>query len=130
MNLPQDPGGRREEAGVPAHLRGLVSRLLRAGLLVGSVLMALGVLGFVADGVGLGPPDVAVGLREALGPSLLALDPRAFAYVGLLVLLATPLTRVGVSVALFAAAGDRAFTALTVLVLALLLTTVAVGVLW
>ena len=126
---PEPSEGRREEAQVPPALRGVVTRVLRTGLLVAGAFFALAALGYGIHGEGIGPPDAAVGLDRSFLPALLAGDANALALTGLVVLLATPLTRVVVSAGLFAAAGDRAFTALTLFVLALILATFAVGIL-
>jgi uncharacterized membrane protein len=47
--------------------------------------------------------------------------------LGMLVLMATPILRVGISLVSFARAGDRPFTLLTAAVLALLLLSVLLG---
>ena len=120
--------GRREEAGVPPALRGLVSRLLRGGLLIAAFLFVLALVRYLQAGVGLGSASVAEGPPGDFGSSLAAGDPAALALLGLAVLLVTPLVRVAVSVGLFAHAGDRAFTALTLFVLVLLAVTIGVGV--
>jgi len=122
-------GGRREEAGLPPHLRGVVSRVLRTGLAVAVVFVALGGLGFLARGIGTGPADRSVGLAEPLLQGLRTLDPAAFVWIGVAVLLATPLLRVALSVGLFARAGDRAFAGMTLFVLLLLVATILVGAL-
>ena len=123
------PVGRREEIGVPPLLRGLVSRLLRTGLVLALAWIAAGLALAIRGGVGLGSTVHAVGLSGGLGPGLLGGAPGAFIFVGLIILLATPLIRVAVSAGLFASVGDRPFTALTLFVLGLLLATLAVGVL-
>src|SRR5256886_8219801 len=52
---------------------------------------------------------------------LLVLHPQAIITLGLLLLIATPIMRVAVSIVLFALEGDRRFVVITVLVLAILL---------
>jgi uncharacterized membrane protein len=125
---PVPPTGRPEEAALPPALRGTISRILRLGLLVSGAFLAIAVAGFLAEGIGLGPAAAAVGLRAGFADSLLSGDPRGFAFAGLLVLLATPLTRVVASIALFTASGDRAFARLALFVLLLLGATIVVGV--
>jgi uncharacterized membrane protein len=115
--------GRREEAAVPPRYRGLISRLLRGGLLVALALVVVGIAGYALDGVGVGVSGTSA------RPTAVGLAPGAFVLAGLAVLIATPLARVGASVGLFAAAGDRDFVALTLFVLAVLAVTVLVGVL-
>jgi uncharacterized membrane protein len=52
---------------------------------------------------------------------------RAIIAAGLLTLIATPILRVAVSIAIFAITGDRTFTAVTVAVLALLMISFLIG---
>jgi hypothetical protein len=103
--------------------------LLLAGLLLAGGFFVLGLLLYLAQGVGLGDPDHAMGLSGPLLPSLAAGAPSAFVYVGLVVLIATPIARVVVSAGLFSTAGDRPFTVLTLFVLLVLVATIVVGVL-
>jgi hypothetical protein len=116
---------RPEEEGVPPRMRGLLSRLLRGGFLLALGLLTLGVVGLVSTGIGVGP--IGGGAPGTL------LDPFAYGlpgmlvFVGLLVLFATPLLRVVLSLGLFAAVGDRAFSTLTLFVLAVLAVTISVG---
>lgn len=63
--------------------------------------------------------DLAAGLPAFHGP--------AWASLGLLLLIATPVLRVAVSVAAFAVERDRRFVGITLLVLALLVTSFLVG---
>lgn len=119
---------RREEAGVPPALRGLVSRILVLGLGIACVFFLLGVVAYLDEGVGLGGSEEADGLSHALPNALAQGEPGAFVTVGLIVLLATPICRVVVSAGLFASVGDRPFTLLTLFVLAVLVATIVVGV--
>lgn len=64
-------------------------------------------------------PEVAAGLAAGHGQAIVAL--------GLLVLLATPVIRVALSLVLFFRDRDRTFAALTLVVLALLLLSLALG---
>jgi uncharacterized membrane protein len=64
---------------------------------------------------------------QSLGEGLRTADPSAVLFTGVLVLLATPLVRVGLSAGLFARAGDRDFAGITLLVLALLSLSILVG---
>lgn len=124
---PSAPPARREEQGVPPRLRGLVSRLLLGGLLLAVAFLLIGLVGYLKDGQGLGPGNAAVAFSGNLVQGLATGAPGAFVLVGLAVLLATPLSRVVVSVALFASVGDRAFTTITLFVLLLLAATIVVG---
>jgi uncharacterized membrane protein len=62
----------------------------------------------------------------SLAAALGALRPVGLAQLGLLVLVATPVVRVGASVAAFALEGDRLYAAITLVVLAILLTSLFV----
>jgi uncharacterized membrane protein len=100
--------------------------VLLAGVTASAALIAIGLLGSFASGwsgslIGVqvqarAPTDLA-NLADRLG----ALQPLAIAQLGTLVLIATPLIRVGVSAVGFAAEGDRLYVALALLVLAMLL---------
>jgi uncharacterized membrane protein len=116
----------------------LISTLLRVGVAV-SVLIIVGgtILSFVhhpsyldsaADLQRLTTPgaafphtlhDVGVGLREGRGQSLVAL--------GLILLIATPILRVAVSIVAFLYQRDRAFVLITAVVLLLLLLSFVLG---
>lgn len=63
--------------------------------------------------------QVAAGLAAGRGQAIVAL--------GLLLLLATPVVRVALSLALFLRDGDRTFAGLTIVVLALLFVSLALG---
>ncbi|MCI4360166.1 MAG: DUF1634 domain-containing protein [Thermoplasmata archaeon] len=109
-------------------LNSRVARVLRIGVLLSAVLFAIGVASHATDG--------SAGLLQTtgpLGPSTVGdafTHPSAlgFALVGAMVLAGTPFLRVLLSFEFFASVRDAEFTALTLFVLALLLATVAVGV--
>ena len=103
-----------------------VSTVLLVGVSASAILVAIGFVGGLAVGwsgslLGAGPgatdPTDFSGLLAGLG----ALRPIAIAQAGLLVLIATPVIRVGVSLVAFAIERDRLYVALTSVVLALLL---------
>lgn len=121
--------GRPEERGVPGRMRGLVSRVLRGGVALAAALLVVGLALLVARGpVALltAPPPFSLGQLVA---GLVAATPSAYLLLGFLVLVLTPVTRVVISVGLFASAGDRTFLALTLFVLAVLVSSVVLGVL-
>jgi uncharacterized membrane protein len=121
------PAPVRFERNIPARLRPWVSGVLRVGVIVSSVALLIGVaLGAVRGTLGdFSSPPVTLG---SIGPGLVQGDPAAYIVLGLLILVVTPIVRVGVSVALFAQAKDRAFTLITLAVLVILLASVFVGV--
>lgn len=116
----------------------LISRLLRTGVLASLALIVAGTAltflhhpAYLSDRAALdgltGPqasfphtiPTVMAGVADLRGQAIVAL--------GLLVLIATPVLRVAVSIATFAYQRDRTFVAVTTAVLFLLLLSFALG---
>ena len=128
VHAPQrDLAVRREEEGVPSHMRGWVSGTLRVGAAIALVILTAGlILLALRDG---SAPFAGSGHADDVLQGLLAGQASAALLLGLLVLIVTPLVRVVVSASLFSAAGDRRFVGLTLFVLACLLASVAIGVL-
>lgn len=116
----------------------LISRVLRTGVLLSSALVVLGtVVTFVhhseyftssgqlppiRDGA-LGFPTTVTALVHGLGQ----FEGRAIVSAGLVVLVATPILRVAISILAFARVGDRLFAAITSFVLLLLVTSLVLG---
>lgn len=115
-----------------------VSWVLRVGVAASLVLIAAGaMLSFLqAGGYSAAPSEVS----RLTGPGgafprtstwffagLARLDGQAVIVAGLLLLIATPVLRVAVSMVSFARNRDRAFTVITAAVLALLLVSFALG---
>jgi uncharacterized membrane protein len=103
-----------------------VSTVLIVGVSASAVLVAIGFVSGLAIGwtgslLGAAPsvadPTDFSGLIAGLG----ALRPIAIAQAGLLVLIATPVVRVGVSLVVFVLDRDRLYAAITAAVLGLLL---------
>ena len=103
-----------------------VSTVLVAGVTISAALVAVGFVGGLAIGwtgslIGAAPypadPTDFSGVLAGLGQ----LRPIAIAQAGLLVLVATPVVRVGVSLMAFALERDRLYAAITTAVLGLLL---------
>jgi uncharacterized membrane protein len=136
------PGGQGKDLG---RMELLVSTILRVGIVVGAVLIILGVvlmahtgqtgygaivphgldalLKFTSPGSpGHFPTAPGQVLRDALGGK-----PYAIIESGLLVLIATPTLRVALSVGFFAAERDRLYVIVTLLVLAVLVTSYLLG---
>ena len=120
---------RREEVGASVRLQGLVSRLLRGGVYLSASLLITGLILWYGRGPTASAPAGNMLPFTHLLPALAEGSGAAVVLLGLLVLVVTPLSRVVVSVALFASVRDRAFTAVTSLVLAILLASIAIGVL-
>lgn len=116
----------------------LISNLLRGGVIISLFLIVMGAtLSFVRHPDYMRSPAV---LRRLTSPS--AAFPRtvgqvlqgvrdfrgrAITVIGLMLLIATPVMRVAVSIAVFACERDRVFTTITSLVLALLLLSFVLG---
>lgn len=112
---------------LPAALRRLVGHLLRGGVLLSAGLTALGLAYAYVSGVSVGAPTPLTG--GTIVHIVRAGGPEALLVSGLLVLVLTPVARVVVSFVEFVAVRDRAFAAITAIVLALLAGTAIVGVL-
>jgi uncharacterized membrane protein len=109
----------------------LVSGVLIVGVSVSAILIALGFAGSLLVGWEGSLVGGATGTSDvtdfgSLAAALSALRPVGLAQLGLLVLVATPVVRVGASVAAFALEGDRLYAAITLVVLAILLTSLFV----
>lgn len=102
----------------------IISGVLHGGVLLSAGLIALGVIlyyaRYFADGGHAGAPEIPRTLG-AVASGLRALDPVSVIATGLLVLLATPVARVAVSIVAFALERDRAYVIITSLVLLILL---------
>lgn len=101
-----------------------ISQVLRGGVLLSALLISIGAIWYfihpVADGVALTTlPTVVQGVAHG--------DPRALIMLGLLVLLATPVVRVAVSIYAFAREHDWRFVVITSIVLATLLVSFVLG---
>ncbi|MFN8620421.1 MAG: DUF1634 domain-containing protein [Chloroflexota bacterium] len=102
----------------------IVSLVLLTGVTISATLMTVGlVAGLVVGwaGAGVDPASVDPADFSGLPDRLRALQPLAITQLGLLVLVATPVVRVGFSVVGFALERDRLYVAITLAVLAVLL---------
>lgn len=108
----------------------IISNVLRGGVLVSAAVTLLGVILFYLRSAG-----SAQGLIDhpyphtlgAVGNGLAKGDPLAIVTLGLLLLLATPVIRVAVSIVAFALEHDRRYVVITSLVLAILLVSFFLG---
>ena len=111
----------------------IIGRLLQIGVLVAAAVVVAGGLALLAH-YGGQPADFhvfrgpAAELRSVGGVvrAALALDSRAVVQLGLVLLLATPVARVALTLVAFVLQRDRMYVALTTIVLALLL----YGLIW
>lgn len=109
----------------------IISNVLRGGVLLSAAIIAIGVVDFYwqyigAHGRGFNTSNFPHTLG-AVGAGLVHGDPVAIIALGLLVLLATPVMRVAVSIITFAIERDWIFTCVTLLVLCILLVSFILG---
>jgi uncharacterized membrane protein len=105
-----------------------IARLLTAGTYLGVAFLAVGVIGMVAAGTS--PFDTTFPGFDAtaLPGDLVALRPAGFLWLGLLVIIATPLVRVTAALAAFLRAGDRRMALISAGILAVIALGVVLGV--
>ncbi|MBM4407581.1 MAG: DUF1634 domain-containing protein [Chloroflexi bacterium] len=116
----QDAPGRRLEL--------LIARLLNLGALASVTLLAIGVVLMALAGRSpLEPADQSLDLAM-IPADILALRPEGFLWLGLIVVLATPASRVAASVIGFAAQRDRTMTLVSAGVLAVIAVGIALSV--
>ena len=119
-DAPASGGDRRV---TEARFARIVSLVLLVGVTVSAVLIGVGFVAALVFGWSGSGPDATVDPADFsdLPERLRALQPLAITQLGLLVLIATPVVRVGFSVVGFALERDRLYVAITVAVLAVLL---------
>jgi uncharacterized membrane protein len=108
----------------------IISSVLRGGVILSAAVITIGVAAYYLAGAstvryphGLRFPDSIPTLWFGLTHG----DPMAIIALGLILLLATPVLRVAVSVLAFAAARDRLYVAITLLVLLVLISSFLLG---
>jgi uncharacterized membrane protein len=115
----------------PDRFRILVSRILILGVSVSATLIAVGFVGSLLVGwegslVGAATIHAPITDFGTVIADLLAVRPIGLVQAGLVVLIATPVVRVAASVVAFTLEGDSLYAALTLAVLAILLTSLIV----
>lgn len=110
----------------PARFRDVVSGVLMVGVVTSAALMAIGfatslVVGWHGSLLGLPATRLPASDFATVGTGLRELRPIAIAQAGLLVLIATPVARVVTSVVAFVLERDRLYSAITFVVLTILL---------
>jgi uncharacterized membrane protein len=107
----------------------VISAVLRGGVLLSAAIIALGTAAFFWQAF-TGHVAGEAAFPHTLGATLAGVragNPAAIIVLGLLVLLATPLLRIIVSIVSFARERDWPYVAITLLVLAILLLSFALG---
>jgi uncharacterized membrane protein len=125
---PSDPNG----AGALLAVEKAVSLVLRIGVILSATIIGAGLALLAAKGTVSGETrlDAAIPYPRNLGAllaGLLALDPASVIMLGLVVLVATPIVRVAVSIAAFAVERDWRYVAVTAIVLTILIAGIALG---
>lgn len=108
----------------------IISNVLRGGVLASAAIIAVGVVVFYLRAATSGRTPSGKPFPtslQAVGHGLAHGDPLAIVALGLLVLLATPVARVAVSIIAFALEGDRLYVVITALVLLILIVSFALG---
>ena len=105
----------------------LISQVLRGGVVLSAVIIGIGLVGEVLHHGNQVSSVPDLNSLAAVWHGILAGDPLAVIMAGLLVLLATPVLRVAVSVVAFALEGDFRYVAITCVVLLILVVSFALG---
>ena len=130
---PSAAGAPREPRWSDHEVEQIIGRLLQIGVLVAAAVVLIGAVALLVQH-GHQPADFHVfrgassGLRsvDAIVRAALSLDSRAIVQLGLVLLIATPVARVALTLVAFILQRDRLYVAITALVLALLL----YGLIW
>ncbi|HVB60561.1 MAG TPA: TSUP family transporter [Ktedonobacteraceae bacterium] len=101
----------------------LIGWVLQIGVLVSALVILIGVVMLFLSPGGLSPDKFLTFPHSfsAVGAGLLALRPQSVIVLGLLLLIATPVMRVAVSIVAFALEHDRDYVVITLIVLIILL---------
>jgi uncharacterized membrane protein len=105
----------------------LISQVLRGGVVLSALIIGIGMVGVLVRHGNLTSAMAAPDSLAAVWQGIQAGNPVAVVMAGLLVLLATPVLRVAVSVVAFALEGDFRYVVITSLVLLILLASFALG---
>lgn len=124
--------GDAAELGASRSVEKAVSIVLRTGVVLSASIICLGLALLLAKGAIANQAriDAAIPYPRALGAlfsGLLALDPGSVIMLGLLALIATPFTRVAVSIVAFALERDWRYVFVTAIVLAILVMGIVLG---
>lgn len=120
---PSDPGRASLEMNV------VIAWILQGGVLLSSAIICVGLALLFVHPEQLSGQN-ALAFPHTLGQvrdGLLGLRPQAFVAVGLLLLIATPVMRVAISILAFAKEHDRRYVVITTIVLAILITSFLLG---
>jgi uncharacterized membrane protein len=105
----------------------MIGKSLRVGVFLSALVMLIGLVLFLVTGNSGYPGDTYPTDPLAVFQGAIALKPYAIMLAGLLLLILTPVFRVGVSVIVFIKEKDYAFVRITSLVLAILIISLLLG---
>ncbi len=123
MSTPVQPSTTSEDVEL------VIARLLLAGTVAGVILLVIGVALMIANGV---DPESAT--FPAFDPGTIVADmaavrPEGYLWAGIVILIATPIVRVGGELVIFAVRGDRAMAMVALAILGVVaLSVVAAGI--
>ena len=108
-----------------------IGLILQGGVLLSALTMLVGIILLPTRPGGLSPERVLAFPQTPgeIGAGLLALHPQAIIALGLVLLIATPVVRVAVSIVSFALEHDRKYVVITCIVLTILLFSIILGAL-
>lgn len=105
----------------------IISKSLRIGVMLSAVTILVGLLMFLATGNSGYPGNSYPTTITAIVKGLLSLKPYGIIMTGLLILISTPVFRVGVSIIVFFKEKDYLYVKITTLVFAILLLSFMLG---
>ncbi len=107
----------------------VIGGILQGGVILSAVVILIGVILLPFSPGGLSPQriDHFPHTLGEVGAGLVTFHPQAIITLGLLILIATPVLRVAVSVIAFELEHDRKYTIITLIVLAILITSFLLG---
>lgn len=105
----------------------IISKFLRAGVILSGLIILVGLLMFLVSGKSGYPGSSYPTTPVAIIKGLLVLKPYAIIMTGLLILISTPVFRVGVSIIVFAKEKDYLYVKITAAVFAILLISFMMG---
>lgn len=131
MSTPSDRPRPSDHESLVRRAELIISGVLRGGVLLSAAIILLGVVLYYLRNPRANPaiaqPDPFPHSLSAILTGLAHADGLAIIAFGLLILLATPVIRVAVSIVAFALEGDRRYVAITALVLLILIVSFIAG---
>ncbi|MFT8410866.1 MAG: DUF1634 domain-containing protein [Schleiferilactobacillus perolens] len=110
-----------------ASVEQLIGVILRIGVIISAIVIAVGLLAlFLEGGSGYPNDQVPLGFR-AIFQGVIQLKPFAIIMLGLFCLILTPVLRVAVSIYAFVVERDSLYVAITSIVLAILVIAMVIG---